>query len=156
MLGNAAIPLLGALSQLALCLFPLVLVFEAWVAHRRLRLSWWDSLEQLIVANIASYVAGLAVLIPVSRGMGPFASLPSDLFWFFPGYRVSHVVGLAVVLGVFCWISLWVEERILRLFWKSIPPEQIRSSTRWSHLPVYGLWFVVGAAILISVPRSPY
>lgn len=161
MLGNAAIPVFAVLSLWAIALFPLVVVVEGVIARRTLQLPWSALPGPLVAANLASCIAGVLVIHLVGWAVtslhGPVSSEFGWLFWAFPGYRIGHsVAGLALMLGLCCWLSVWIEARLLRHWWGSLEQERIHSFARLSHLPVYGLWFVVGAAILISVPRSPY
>lgn len=161
MLGNAAIPFFTVLSFWAVGLFPLVVALEACLARWNLGLPWRSLVGPLLVANTASCVIGICGLHvvgwPTALLSGPVTGDVQWLFWMFPGSRIGHsIAGLALMLGACCLLSIWLESLLLRRWWSEIAPERLRSFARWAHLPVYVVWFIVGATVLISEPRHPY
>ena len=166
--ANVGIPMLVlAWPALWIALAPVV-VFEAFLGTRRLKLQWRPALKVSLIANLWSTLAGVPAawvgLLALEMLVGYTASalgadrswnyilFPFMIAWIGPTENAWIVYLAFVLLAIpFCWVSIWIEGGVAVKRLRDHPPKEVRSWVLHANVWSYILLVACSIAFPLSV-----
>lgn len=150
LLGNAGVPFFtSSIGYSVLLLIPIILI-EAYVVWKGLKLRWWRSLLLSTYANIVSTLVGTLLFLFIG------VLLSSALmFGFVNPITISlFVLEFLVTLIPMFYVSVWLEWRIWQARLKKVDRAQVKKIVFTAHLYSYGLLasHALGKLLIALVP----
>jgi hypothetical protein len=167
LLADAGVPMLFLQLPLMLIALVPVIMVETMVARKMLKLDFWPIFKAVITANFVSTLIGFPLLwillVVVQIVCGGDSSYGLDTFWkrvyavTIQAPWLAHednlgwmipIAGAYLLIPAF-FVSVFLERRICRYFWRNEEKEQIAKFSWKAHFASYTVLIIVAALFYI-------